>query len=85
MKIIKIKQNSLAQQIGLSIGDRLLKINGQPVLDHLDYEFRITDETVTASKLTSLYNNDDATALYTDGTTLFHDISTSRSCIDTNV
>ena len=47
MKIIKIKQNSLAQQIGLSIGDRLLKINGQPVLDHLDYEFRITDENVT--------------------------------------
>ena len=47
MKIIKIKQNSLAKQIGLSVGDRLLKINGQPVLDHLDYEFRITDETVT--------------------------------------
>ena len=47
MKIIKIKENSLAKQIGLSIGDRLLKINGKPVIDHLDYEFRITDETVT--------------------------------------
>ena len=47
MKIIKIKENSLAKEIGLSIGDRLLKINGQPVIDHLDYEFRITDETVT--------------------------------------
>ena len=47
MKIIKIKENSLAKQIGLSIGDRLIKINGKPVIDHLDYEFRITDETVT--------------------------------------
>tara|TARA_B100000029_G_C17563610_1_gene954309 strand:+ start:157 stop:1449 length:1293 start_codon:yes stop_codon:yes gene_type:complete len=47
MKIVKIKENSLAQQIGLSIGDRLLKINGKRVIDHLDYEFRITDENIT--------------------------------------
>ena len=47
MKIIKIKENSLAKQIGLSVGDSLLKINGKPVIDHLDYEFRITDESVT--------------------------------------
>ena len=47
MKIIKIKENSLAKEIGLSVGDRLLKINGKPVIDHLDYEFRITNENVT--------------------------------------
>ena len=47
MKIIKIKQNSLADKIGLSIGDRLLKINGKRVIDHLDYEFRIADENIT--------------------------------------
>jgi len=47
MKIIKIKENSLAKEIGLSPGDTLLKINGKPVIDHLDYEFRITDERVT--------------------------------------
>ena len=46
MKIVKIKENSLAQEIGLSSGDRLLKINGEKVLDHLDYEFRIADENV---------------------------------------
>ena len=39
MKIIKIKENSLAKEIGLSPGDTLLKINGKPVIDHLDYEF----------------------------------------------
>ena len=47
MKIISIKENSLASEIGLSVGDVLLKINGKRVIDHLDYEFRITDETVT--------------------------------------
>ena len=46
MKIVKIKENSLGQEIGLSSGDRLLKINGERVLDHLDYEFRIADENV---------------------------------------
>ena len=46
MKITRIKENSLAQEIGLSSGDRLLKINGERVLDHLDYEFRIADENV---------------------------------------
>ena len=33
MKIIKIKENSLADQIGLSVGDRLLKINGVIAFD----------------------------------------------------
>ena len=47
MKIIKIKENSLADQIGLSVGDRLLKINVKRVIDHLDYEFRIADENIT--------------------------------------
>ena len=47
MKIIRIKDNSLASQIGLSIGDILLKINGKRVIDHLDYEFRIADEKIT--------------------------------------
>ena len=47
MIIIKIKQNSLAEQIGLSVGDRLLKINGKRVVDYLDYEFRIAEENIT--------------------------------------
>ena len=47
MKITKIKENSLAEQIGLSIGDSLLKINGKSIIDHLDYEFRIADENIT--------------------------------------
>lgn len=46
MKIVKIKENSLGQEIGLSAGDQLIKINGERVLDHLDYEFRIADENV---------------------------------------
>ena len=46
MKIVKIKENSLGAEIGLSAGDQLIKINGERVLDHLDYEFRIADENV---------------------------------------
>ena len=46
MKIVKIKENSLGEEIGLSAGDQLIKINGERVLDHLDYEFRIADENV---------------------------------------
>ena len=46
MKIVKIKENSLGAEIGLSEGDQLIKINGERVLDHLDYEFRIADENV---------------------------------------
>ena len=61
-------------------GESSVSYSGQVVRNMLISAIKshITDETVTAAKLTSLYNNDDATALYTDGTTLFHDISTSR-------
>ena len=61
-------------------GESSVSYSGQVVRNMLisSIKSHITDETVTAAKLTSLYNNDDATALYTDGTTLFHDISTSR-------
>jgi len=37
MKIIKVHPNSLAEEIGLNPGDKLLKINNKHVLDHIDY------------------------------------------------
>jgi len=46
MKIIEVKDKTLAQSIGLKAGDRLLKINGKRVVDEIDYRFRITDEEV---------------------------------------
>ena len=61
-------------------GESSVSYSGQVVRNMLISAIKshITDENVTAAKLTSLYKNDDATALYTDGTTLFYDISTSR-------
>ena len=46
MKIIKIYPNSLATEIGLKPGDRLLKINDQKVKDDIDYQFKIADQLV---------------------------------------
>jgi len=47
MKIIRVKENTLGEMIGLKAGDRLLKINGKRVIDEIDYRFRITDESLT--------------------------------------
>ena len=44
MKIVKIRQDSLGEKIGLQPGDRLLKINGKRVIDEIDYKFRMTEE-----------------------------------------
>ena len=46
MRITKVKPNSLAEQIDLKPGDRLLKINGKKVVDDIDYRYKITDELV---------------------------------------
>ena len=45
--IIAVEPESLAAQAGLQAGDRLLEINGEPVLDQLSYQFLISqrDET----------------------------------------
>lgn len=44
MKIRDIKQNSTGHDLGLKVGDHVLKINGNPVRDILDYRFLISEE-----------------------------------------
>ncbi|NQU66707.1 MAG: DUF512 domain-containing protein [Candidatus Marinimicrobia bacterium] len=46
MKIVNVHPGQLGAEMGLKPGDRLLRINGKKVLDHLDYQFRITEENV---------------------------------------
>ena len=46
MKIVKVYSRQLGEELGLKPGDRLLRINGKKVLDHLDYQFRITEENL---------------------------------------
>lgn len=45
--IIAVEPESLAAEAGMNAGDRLLRINGEPVLDQLSYQFLISqrDET----------------------------------------
>ncbi len=45
IRITSVEPDGLGQYLGLKPGDRLLKINGSKVLDVLDYQFRIVDES----------------------------------------
>ncbi len=43
-QIAKILPGSIAEEIELVVGDRLISINGNAVIDIIDYKFLITDE-----------------------------------------
>ena len=45
-KIVDIKKNSIADEIGLKKGDVLVNINGEPLYDILDYKFYEADSYV---------------------------------------
>lgn len=44
MKIIELDQNGIGARHGLSLGADLLKINGHPLNDIIDYDFYVADE-----------------------------------------
>ena len=46
MKIIDIQPDSLAEELGLRIGDQLLRINGEQVKDIIDYRFHFSTDTI---------------------------------------
>ncbi|MGH4051336.1 MAG: DUF512 domain-containing protein [Clostridium sp.] len=46
-QIAKILPGSIAEEIELEVGDRLISINGNAVIDIIDYKFLITDELLT--------------------------------------
>lgn len=46
MKIVNIENDSTAHELGLQVGDNILKINGNPVRDVLDYRFLIAEEEI---------------------------------------
>ncbi|MDL2257918.1 DUF512 domain-containing protein [Eubacteriales bacterium OttesenSCG-928-K08] len=46
-KIVGIALDSIAQDLGVCVGDKLVSINGQPVLDVVDYEFLCAEERLT--------------------------------------
>ncbi|RMF58872.1 MAG: DUF512 domain-containing protein [Calditrichaeota bacterium] len=46
VKIIHIQPESIAAELGISIGDYVVSINGRPITDALDYRYYITQEEV---------------------------------------
>lgn len=38
-EVILIEPGSIAEELGIPVGSRLLEINGRPILDRLDYWF----------------------------------------------
>ena len=45
-QIAKVLPGSIAEEIELEVGDRLISINGNAVIDIIDYKFLITDELI---------------------------------------
>lgn len=43
--ITEIEPESLAEELGLEPGDRVVKVNGRPVRDYLDFRFQTSGET----------------------------------------
>ncbi len=46
-KIKAVYENSIAAELGLEVGDELVKINGEEVHDVLDYRYLINDEIIS--------------------------------------
>ena len=44
--IMEVEEGSIAEEMGVRPGDKLVEINGQPVEDVLEYKFLINDEYV---------------------------------------
>lgn len=45
-RIKSVDKNSLAEELEIEVGDILLSINGQPIVDIIDYMFLINDEYI---------------------------------------
>ncbi|HBM75181.1 MAG TPA: radical SAM protein, partial [Clostridiaceae bacterium] len=49
--ITGIEKESIAKELGIEPGSRLLYINGQPVEDIIDYKYLISDEHIVVDIL----------------------------------
>ncbi len=44
MKVTKTEPNSIAETLGIKPGDKIVEINGQPLVDIIDYKYLICEE-----------------------------------------
>lgn len=45
-KVSRVFSKSIAEEAGIESGDELLEVNGEPVLDCIDYKYKISEEHV---------------------------------------
>ncbi|WP_138295893.1 MULTISPECIES: DUF512 domain-containing protein [unclassified Clostridium] len=50
--IIRVLPGSIAEEVGLERGDALVSINGQPIVDRIDYEYFIAEDALVLQILT---------------------------------
>ena len=43
-QISKVYKDSIAEEIGIEVGDLLISINGEPIHDIIEYRFLLSDE-----------------------------------------
>ncbi len=53
LKVCEVKPNSIAAELGIVPGDRILEINGEKVRDIIDYRFLTADEDLTLKLVTA--------------------------------
>ena len=46
VEVVNIEANSISEDLGLQIGDKVLKVNGREITDALDYRFHVSAEQV---------------------------------------
>ena len=46
-KILRVEEGSIAQELGLAPGDELVSINGQPIIDFVDYQALCAEEELS--------------------------------------
>ncbi|MDD3920402.1 MAG: DUF512 domain-containing protein [Eubacteriales bacterium] len=47
--VIAIDPDSIGEELGVAVGDALLSINGEPVIDIVDYEYHCANERLTVT------------------------------------
>lgn len=50
--VISVEKNSIAAEIGISVGDKLLFINDYEINDYLDYKYHINDDYIEMAFIT---------------------------------
>jgi putative radical SAM enzyme (TIGR03279 family) len=84
LKILEVEPGSIAEEMGLSPGDRILSINGCPIPDELALQFRLSDEYLNFFVLKANGAEEHLEADLSEGTSLGVRVEDFRTCTCNN-